>query len=133
MPWPGGGGGCRWQDSYNYFQSSCHVHIEQAFGILVWRWGVFWRPLRVPVLMPSLIRASFKLHNNCRRYACAEELLAPFDMDSVGGSVYFCESDGAQPGERARRRGLERSHLRWRMTDRLEELGVLRPDVDPMY
>jgi len=88
----------------------------------------------VPFLkMPSLIRACFKLHNNCRRYACAEELLAPFDMDSVGGSVYFCESDGAQSDERARRRGLERSHLRWRMTDRLEELGVLRPDVDPMY
>jgi len=58
VPWPGGGGGNRWRDSYNYFQSSCRVHIEQAFGIVVWRWGVFWRPLRVRFLKrPSLIRA----------------------------------------------------------------------------
>jgi len=134
VPWLGSGGGNRWRDSYNYFQSSCRVHIEQAFGIMVWRWVVFWRPLRVPFLKrPSLIRACFKFHNHCRRYACAEEALAPFEMDGVGGSVYFCESDRAQPGERGRRRDFERSHLRGRMTDRLEELGVLRPGVDPMY
>jgi len=54
-------------------------------------------------------------------------------MDSIEGSVYFCESDSAQPGERGRRRDLERSHLRGRMKDRLEELGLLHPGVDPMY
>jgi len=73
------------------------------------------------------------MHNYCRRYACAEEALAPFEMDSVGSSVYFCESDSAQPGERGRRRDSERSHLRERMTDRLEELGVSSPGVNPMY
>jgi len=96
--------------------------------------GVFWRSLRVPFLMrPSLIRACFKWHNYWRRYACAEETLAQFEMDSVGGSVYFCENDSAQPGERGRRRDLQRSHLRGRMTDRLEELVVMRPGLDPMY
>jgi len=67
VPWPWGGGDDRWQDSYNFYQSSFRVHSEQAFGMLVWRWGVFWRPLRVPFLKrPSLIRACFKLHNFCR-------------------------------------------------------------------
>jgi len=134
VPCPGGGGGSRWQDSYSYFQSSCRVHIDEAIGTLVWRWVVFWRPLRVPLLKrPSLIRACLKFHNYFRRYACAEEALAPFEMESVGGSVYFCENNSAQPVERGRRRDLERSHLRGRWTDRLEELGVLRPGVDPMY
>jgi len=27
VPWPGGGGSDRWRDSYNYYQSSCRVHI----------------------------------------------------------------------------------------------------------
>jgi len=44
VPWPGGGGGNRWRDSYNYFQSSCRVHIEQAFGIIVGDGGCFGGP-----------------------------------------------------------------------------------------
>jgi len=56
VPWPGGRGGDQWRDSYNFYQSSCRVHIDQAFGMLVWRWGVFWRSLRDPFLKrPSII------------------------------------------------------------------------------
>jgi len=90
VPWPGGGGGDRWRDSYNFYQTSCRVHTEQAFGMLVRRWGVFWRPLRVPFLKkPSLIRACFKLHNFCRRYYCSQDDLAPHEEDSARSSEYF--------------------------------------------
>jgi len=45
--WSGGGRGDRWRDAYNFYLSSLRIHIEKAFGMLPWRWGVFWRPLRV--------------------------------------------------------------------------------------
>jgi len=134
VPWPGGGGGDQWRDSYNFYQSSCRVHIEQAFGMLVWRWGVFWRPLRVPFLKrPSLIRACFKLHNFCRRYYCSQDDLAPYEVDSAGSSVFFYDNDSAHPSQRGRRRDKERSSLRVRMTEGVRNKGVLRPGVDPMY
>lgn len=135
VPWPSGGRGDRWKDSFNFYQSSSRIHIEQAFGMLVWRWGVFWRPLRVPFFKrPSLVRACFKLHNHCRREESASTAaLAPFEDDRVGGSACVFENDASNPNQRGRRRDRERSFLRARMTARVEQLGLLRPNVSPMY
>lgn len=135
VPWPGGGRGDRWRDSYNFHLSSLRIHIEQAFGMLVWRWGVFWRPLRVPFSKrPALIRACFRLHNYC----CDEsesgtDRLAPFANDRAGGNVYLAPNDTVSADQRGRRRDRERSLLRVKMTRRVEELGLLRPGVPPMY
>jgi len=43
VPWAGGGAGEQWRDAYNFYQSSARMHIEKAFGQLVWRWGTFWK------------------------------------------------------------------------------------------
>jgi hypothetical protein len=34
------------KDTFNYFLSLNRQVVERAFGILVGRWGIFWRPLR---------------------------------------------------------------------------------------
>ncbi len=34
-----------YRDAFNFYQSSLHIYLEQAFGMLVRRWGIFWRPL----------------------------------------------------------------------------------------
>ena len=53
-------------DDYNYHQSANRMPIECAFGILVRRFGIFWRPLsmrfnrRAPV-----VGACIRLHNLC--------------------------------------------------------------------
>ena len=53
-------------DAYDFYQSSNRMAIECAFGILIRRWGVLWRPLaqafnrRAP-----LIVACMRLHNYC--------------------------------------------------------------------
>ena len=131
-PWPGGGKGDRWRDSYNFHLSSLRIHIEQAFGMLVWCWGVFWRSLRVPFAKrPGLVRACFRLHNYCRDHAATG--LAPLGDDRVGGNVFFYSNDAVSAVQRGRRRDRERSVLRVRMTRRVEELGILRPGVAPMY
>ncbi len=54
------------QDSFNYHLSLQRQVIERAFGLLVGRWGVFWRPLRVEFSKISLvIGVACKLHNIC--------------------------------------------------------------------
>jgi len=132
VPWPGGGKGDRWRDSYNFYLSSLRIHIEQAFGMLAWRWGVFWRPLRVPfVKRPCLVRACFRLHNSCRDHLT--EGVAPFGDDRSGGSVFLLRNDAVSSDQRGRRRDRERSLLRVLTTERVEELGLVRPGVAPMY
>lgn len=135
VPWPCGGRADTWKGSFNFFQSSTRIHIEQAFGMLVWRWGVFWRPLRVPfVKRPSMVRACSELHNHCRREASSStSALAPFGKDLVGGSACVFENDMTGPDQRGRRRDRERFFLRARMTARVEQLGLLRPNVSPLY
>lgn len=56
----------KYELSFNYFQSSHRVHVEQAFGILMRRWGILWRPLRFKLDTVSLIvSVSMLLHNFC--------------------------------------------------------------------
>ena len=44
--------------------SSVRIHIEQTFGMLVARWGVLWRPLRLSVAKASCVAlVCCKLHN----------------------------------------------------------------------
>jgi len=52
------------KDCFNYWLSSARIFIEQCFGMLVARWGVLWRPLRVPVdRMGNIVILCCKLHN----------------------------------------------------------------------
>ena len=132
VPWPGGGKGDRWRDSNNFFLSSSRTHIEQAFEMLVWRWGVFWRPLRVPfVKRPGIVRACFRLYEFFRDHSM--EGVAPLGGDRSGGSVFFSRNAAVSSDQRGRRRDRERSLLRVHMTERVEELGLVRPCVAPMY
>jgi len=54
------------KDAFNYYLSLCRRVIERAFGILVQRWRIFWRQLRVSMDHRAvLIRVACKLHNIC--------------------------------------------------------------------
>ncbi|CAN0546562.1 unnamed protein product, partial [Ectocarpus sp. 12 AP-2014] len=35
------------QDACNYYVSWCRMAIEQTYGILVRRWGILWRAIKV--------------------------------------------------------------------------------------
>jgi len=135
VPWPGSGLGDQWEASYNFYQSSSRIHIKQAFRMLSWRWGVFWRPLRVNFAKrPSLVRACFCWHNLCRGHATAREcVLSRWGTDSVGCGAPPATTDTMGPNQRGRRRDCECFNLRVRMTRRVEERGLLRPGVGSMF
>ena len=53
-------------DDFDFHQSSNRMAIECAFGILVKRWGVLWRPSCVRFdRRAALISACVRLHNFC--------------------------------------------------------------------
>lgn len=54
------------KDAFNYYLSLHRQCIERAFGLLVRRWGIFWRPLSVSMQHRALVvRVCCKLHNIC--------------------------------------------------------------------
>jgi hypothetical protein len=51
---------------FDFYQSSNRMAIECVFGMLVRRWGVFWRPLEVDFHRRApLVGASMRMHNYC--------------------------------------------------------------------
>jgi hypothetical protein len=54
------------RDAFNFFHSSLRMHVEQAFGMLVQRFGILWRK-RMFYLPVSTLELStrFRLHNFC--------------------------------------------------------------------
>jgi hypothetical protein len=51
-------------DSFNYYLSSTRMHVEQCFGILMARFGIFWRPFRFNLRkVPVILHACMILHN----------------------------------------------------------------------
>lgn len=60
---------------FDFYQSSNRMAIECAFGMLVRRWGVFWRPLEVKFKRrTALVGAAMRLHNYCIDERIALEL-----------------------------------------------------------
>lgn len=59
----------RYQDSFNFFQSSHRIHVEQAFGFLKKRWGILWRPLGFEMRTNvKIVPTAMLLHNFCVNY-----------------------------------------------------------------
>ena len=77
-------------DDFDFYQSSNRMAIECAFGILVRRWGLLWRPLSMHFSRRApLILALMRLHNFC----IDQRLLASGDLPNVDG-----KTSEVQPG-----------------------------------
>jgi len=54
------------KDVFNYYLSLQRLVVERVLGLLVQRWGIFWRALRVNMnKIPLVITVACKLHNIC--------------------------------------------------------------------
>jgi hypothetical protein len=103
--------------------------VERAFGILVQRWGVFWRPLRVKFdKIPLLIRVCCKLHNFCiDRFGVGESITIARGDAQIGDNASFALTDGTGGLGRGRRSDLEVSSNRDTIVARLRTMGFIRP------
>ena len=118
-----------WKDSFNYHLSLHRQCVERAFGILVQRWGVFWRPLRVAYRrIPLLIRVACKLHN-----FCIDKMGMTTNIEVARGDVHMGDmasplfTGGTGGNFRGRRCDLEETDTRSSLVSRLRSLGIVRP------
>lgn len=52
------------KDAFNFYHSSCRMVVEQVFGMLVGRFGIFWRHMRTRLEKSTrIIGVACKLHN----------------------------------------------------------------------
>jgi DDE superfamily endonuclease len=122
------------RDCFNYWQSSARIHIEQAFGMMVGRWGIFWRHIRGTVQKASrVVVVCMKLHN----FIIGQGSIAVPDFfeedneqhrDAPDRSVHFQDDVDTDDIMHRRRRDLESSSLRDIMTQELKDMGLRRPN-----
>lgn len=120
------------KDAFNFHLSSLRIHIEQAFGMLVNRWGILWRPLRC------------RLKNASKIFICCAKL-HNFSVDNNEGLLYLSIKSRKRQREKVKkwwtemnsayrefcrqgkRRDLEMSAKRMELTDLLAKRGICRP------
>jgi hypothetical protein len=140
-PYPGRNIGQQ-KDTFNFFQSSCRIHIEQAFGMLVRRWGILWRRLEMAMeRWPLVILCCMKLHNIC----CRDRIEFDFPLGRMatfghGGPTrgdnasmedvitYLDSARVTDPWDHSRRhREREPSEYRDLLSKELSDYGFTRP------
>ena len=126
-------------DDFDFQQSSMRVPIECAFGELVRRWPILWKPLQVAFRRrASLIGACIRLHNYCIDARIKDETLVLHGLAHVQPNSweqiprmheYFTE--GRRQGRKSRQR--QTAHLRKCnfLISAVEESGVTRPALAP--
>mmetsp|Transcript_61712 Transcript_61712/g.127487 ORF Transcript_61712/g.127487 Transcript_61712/m.127487 type:complete len:533 (-) Transcript_61712:43-1641(-) len=88
--------------AFNYHLSSLRIEVECAFGILLQRWGILWKGLRMPLRASTkVISACMRLHNLAIDFRDTEA--PPVDMEFPGAlndvqvQGYACRhGDGCQ-------------------------------------
>lgn len=123
-PWHGRGIGV-WKDSFNYWLSHSRQTIERAFGMLVARWGIYWRKFRFAYDRWSLVIAvTMKLHNLCVDRA-VDPPLRRFHEDHEEGDKCIV-LDNSRDDDRDVRR-VTHVDRRRDLTESLEDSGTGRP------
>jgi DDE superfamily endonuclease len=117
---------------FNYWMSSARIHIEQAFGMLIGRWGVSWRPLRTTIDKAAQIAlVCMKLHD-CIVETDSADVPRPSTVDTCSHTVSpdyeVHEQDQLDTNDslHRRRRDLEGSEQRVLLTSVVADLGLAR-------
>ena len=124
VPWHGRGIGT-WKDSFNYWLSHSRQCIERAFGMLISRWGIYWRKFRFSYNRWSLvIKITMKLHNLCvdRRLAVPQRRYR--EVHERGDSCVVINNTRDDDHALIRR---ARADKRKNFTEALQEAGTGRP------
>jgi hypothetical protein len=127
------------KDAFNYYLSLNRQVIERAFGLLVQRWGIFWRPLKLSMEHRGVaIRVACRLHNicisdiGCKRLRPISRLSVPgfsndtdySNMENTNQSIQLTDGVPIRSGYRS---DLEVSTHRDMWTQQILDMGLQRP------
>ena len=128
------------KDACNYYLSLNRQVIERAFGLLVQRRGIFWRPLRLSMLHRGVaVRVACRLHNICvddfglrRMRPVGSGCIPGFEHetdhqhgDSPPGIIAWTDGTAIRVGYRS---DLEQCNHRDMWTNSIKQLGLTRPN-----
>ncbi len=135
-----------------FWQSHLRINVECAFGELVQRWGILWRPLHYKLATSiKIVQVVMRLHNLCVSRRVELEKLRKdrtWGSSAVGTAADYRwhSSSIIYPGDRpvedeescwgGARRGKPSHEYRKRQTELLRHYGILRPSsevVRPLY
>jgi DDE superfamily endonuclease len=123
------------QDTFNYFLSSCRIFVEQVFGVIVTRFGIFWSPMKCYLKKASrIVGVCCKIHNFIvdRRLERGDEhdmedLQPDEDNCIVGEPQVHIQDELHMDDQVSRHLRHETGGLRDRLSDRIYEIGLRRP------
>ena len=122
------------QDYFNYWHSSARIHIDQAFEILIGRWRIFWRPMRVFIdkavaFVLSCVMLHIFIIDDSQEGAV---VYSPSEIDFSGHKtdadmcVHLQDQCDIDVAAQHRRRNLDVLELQRDLTDLLEMLRITR-------
>jgi len=115
------------KDAFNWCLSKMRQCIERAFGLMVERWGILWRPLRVRFdRMPQLLMCVARLHNFC--IDCDDNTIierANRDTEPVDRSEIILNEQHLEEGEV--RVVIAGYLLRRNLTQDIDNRGIRKP------
>jgi DDE superfamily endonuclease len=120
------------RSAFNFYQSSHRVHVEQAFGLLVRRLGILWRPMRFDLpRVPLIVAACMRLHNWCLDKSGLTWSESGADEDASemafknwwSNAAELREISSSQQGSRSDQTSTLRDNLRFH----LDCAGLMRP------
>lgn len=127
------------RDAFNYYLSLNRQVIERAFGLLVQRWGIFWRPLKVNMEHRGVaVRVACRLHNICisdagckRTHPISRSCIPGFENETdfshpeeITRGIQFTDGTRTRRGYRS---DLEVCSHRDLWTQTILEMGLTRP------
>jgi hypothetical protein len=117
-------------DNANYFLSQCRIRIEMTFGVMVQKWGIFQRSVRVDLKNTGpLLETVARLHNfsiNQKIYAADDDAEPPphpqaFEEEDPRNTTGTVVIPASVPG-------VYRSRLHF--VERVRRMGLARPTAD---
>jgi hypothetical protein len=106
--------------------------VEQAFGILVSRFGILWKSVRFNLRKMSVIHTCMVLHNFCVENCAPWMEIAMTQAEKQRTEQAFgawgaAGTEGVSDQTQGRRRDLDSCEVLDALTQQLKDLGLLRP------
>lgn len=118
------------ESNFNHYISRCRVKIEQAFGLWVNRFGLFWSPIRFRLKVATkIIGVTAKLHNFIidNEEGNVQDLDVHEENNVIGSPVLNWQNNLHMEGDVTRSRSGNESNLRTYLKDELKKIGYTRP------
>ena len=123
--------------NFCYYASQLRIRIEMAFGLMVMKWCILWRPINIRMNgLKLLVLAIAKVHNFCINERVGMGLSLNPSPDTELDKVFDLHTQ-AQRDDAADREATADlvpgwSLMREQMVNLIEELGLERPEANKL-